>query len=225
MKRRRKRTYDYAISLGASCQPAWHLAKNGLRDKSYPLDWLNSRRTDAVCTLLKTGFQDFFEKPLLQPQRSGVNKVLGFHHTKYGLVFWHDFKSIQNFDENFELRKEVYLRRIARLYERLRSEASVLFVRLYINREEAEEIVSTLTGTFPSLDFTLLALDETEEIRADWGIPHVVNRHIECAPKGDAINRMFDGNWKKMFREFDVRTRRNAPWKERFRKQEISVID
>jgi len=225
MARKRKRTYDYAISLGASCQPAWHLAKNRLRDKSYPLDWINTRRTDAVCTLLKTGFQDFFEKPLLKPQISGVNNKLGFHHTQYGFVFWHEFKSIRDFDESFELRKEVYLRRIARLYERLQSEASVLFLRLYISREEAEEIASTLTSTFPSLDFTLLALDETEAIREDWGIPRVLNRHIECAPRDDAINPKFDGNWKKVFREFDVRTRGHAPWKERFRKREISALD
>ena len=225
MARRRKAAYDYVISLGASCQPAWHLAKNRLRDKSYPLDWINTQRIDSVCTLLKTGFQDFFEKPLLKPEISGANKELGFRHAKYGFTFRHEFKSVQDFDENFEQQKEVYRRRITRLDERLRSEASLLLVRLYINREEAEKIASTLTDTFPHLDFTLLALDETEEIREDWGIPAVVNRYIECAPKHDAINPKYDANWKKLFREFDVRTRGDAPWKDFFRKRTISPVD
>lgn len=225
MSRRRKRTYDYAISMGVSCQPAWHLAKNGLRDRSYPMDWIDTRNTDSLCTMLRTGFQDFFEKDLLEPEISGVNKELGFRHTKYGFLFRHEFKSLETFDKDFEAASEMYLRRIARLQERLRSEASVLFVRLHSNPEDAEMIASTLTREYPSLDFTLLALDDTEDIREDWGIPRVVNRHIECAPRHDAINPKYDGNWRKLFREFDLRTHGDAPWKRLFRKNKPSPLD
>ncbi len=121
--------------------------------------------------------------------------------------------------------REVYLRRVARFEERLRSEASVLLVRLYINREEAEQIVSTLTSTYPGLDFTLLALDETEEIRKDWKIPRVLNRHIKSAPRNDAISRKYDGNWKKVFREFRVRRQGDGPRKRHSLNKVISTVD
>jgi hypothetical protein len=217
---KKRRIYDYAISMGVSCQPAWHLAKNGLRDRSYPMDWIDTRNTDSLCAVLSNGFEDFFEKHLLEPEFSGIRNQLRFRNKKYGFLFQYGFNGLDSFDEDFEATKEVYRRRIARLEERLASDASVLFVRLHSNPEDAEKIASTLTREYPNLDFTLLALDNTEENRKDWGIPGVISRYIDCAPRHDATNQKYDGNWKKVLREFKVRKGADSP-----REQEISPLD
>ena len=148
-----------------------------------------------------------------------------FRNKKYGFLFQYGFNGLDSFDEDFKGTKEVYRRRIARLEERLRSDASILFVRLHSNPEDAEKIASTLTREYPNLDFTLLALDNTEENRKDWGIPRVISRYIDCAPMHDATNRKYDRNWKKVLGEFKVRTGPDSPSKRRFRGEQISPLD
>jgi hypothetical protein len=211
--------YDHAISLGGSCQPAWHLRKNRLRRVSYPLDWINSRNsTEALCTVLRTRFADFFEKAYFQPTDI-VNRKneRAFQHSKNGFMFWHEFKSLSGFEEHFEERRDLYQRRIKRMLDVLDSDATVLFARFRTSREDAGQLAETLHDEFPRMRFSILALDDTDEIREDWGMPRVVNRYIECAPNHDATNPDYDQHWTNAFNEFSIAAK-DSRWRRRWRR-------
>lgn len=218
--------YRNIISLGATCQPAWHLRKNSLRLASYPLDWINSRRADSVCSLLKNGFADFFEKSCLRPiEGDNCHNRIRLRHSTYGFVFRHEFEGRPDFEERFEHRQSVYHRRIARLLKLLNSDTTVLFVRFRVTGAEARQIALTLRGEFPALKFTLLALDDTDEIREDWAIPDVVNRYIDCAPDNDATSPDYDHNWTDLFGEFTIRAEIPSRLARLFRRRKLSFLD
>lgn len=217
--------YDQAISLGGSCQPAWHLRKNHLRVASYPLDWLNTREsTEALCTVLRTRFENFFERPdfemVVTPlgNRPYVNRRTGFW-------FWHEFEEPLDFEDRFEERRTLYDRRISRMLEVFDRESTVLLVRFRTSRDDASQLADVLRETYPRMRFTILAVDDTDEIREDWNIPDVVNRYIECAPNSEATNTAFDENWTRLFSEFRIANKAPGRWTRLFRKPKLSFLD
>jgi hypothetical protein len=200
-KKKKNDAYRHVISLGKTCQPALHMERNNLRVASYPLDWILSP-TDSLCTLLSTRFEHFFDKPLLAPQKMTAMNTLEVHHTKLGLVYAHEFKDEKSFETDYDRWKETYDRRIDRFYEVLGGTEKVLFLRFRVTKEDAEKISRTLSGLFPDLPYTLLCVDDTEELKQDWQIPHVINRHILAAPEDDAGSRKYNPVWKKLYQDF-----------------------
>lgn len=222
---KRESVYDQAISLGGSCQPAWHLRKNNLRLASYPLDWLNTREsTEALCTVLRTRFENFFEKAdfemIVTPlgNRPYINRRTGFW-------FWHEFEEPSSFEERFEERRALYDRRIARMLEVFDSDSSILLVRFRTSRDDATQLADVLREVYPRMRFTILAVDDSDEIREDWNIPGVINRHMECAPNSDATNTGYDDNWTRLFSEFRIAGKGPGRWRRLLRKPKLSFLD
>lgn len=52
--------YKHVISLGSFCSPALEIERLGLRDGSYPFDWVLSRSMNNVVELISNGFSDLF---------------------------------------------------------------------------------------------------------------------------------------------------------------------
>lgn len=201
MEEGRNQPYQHVISLGTTCQPAWHMRLNNIRLASYPLDWI-AVPFDVMYTLLETDFRDYFEKAYLQPKGKHPLGKLEVQHTKFGISFIHEFKNEKRFKKDYPEVKKTVERRIARLYEVLNSELQVLFVRRECSREEAVALTGLLNRKFPNLKYDMLVIDETEEIRQDWQIPNVINRYMETASNDDANDPAYNENWTRLFSQF-----------------------
>jgi len=200
-RRNKKDAYKHVVSLGKTCQPALAIRRNKLRTASFPLDWIWSP-TESVCSLVKTNFEGFFEKSLLEPVQMTRMDTLEVHNPTLGLVFAHEFKSRETFDQDYEVWKERYDRRISRFYDVLNSREKVLFIRFRTGRDDVETISQMLSSEYPDLPYTILALDDTEPYREDWKLPNVINRHIAAAPEDDSGSRKYNPAWKKLFKDF-----------------------
>lgn len=201
MFRKRSEVYRHAVSLGSTCQPAWFLRRNNLRVQSYPLDWTLTL-TDPLCTMLETGFADFLNLRNLRVEGRNEEGKLQVIDTRYQFNFLHFFKEEERLEEEYPQVKALFDRRVARLLEVLNGTERVLFVRMRVREDEARKITGVLDRTYPNLPYTLLAVDNTEEIRKDWKVPSVVNRYLETAPDEDAVNKKYDKPWKKVLGQF-----------------------
>ncbi len=178
--------YELAISLGAKCHSAFHLQMNGLRHQAFPFDWAVTPMEGLLFFLVNEG-KDFLNKENLLFNFPFLG-VLGVYDTYYHMCFSHDFiffskdfgiytypeVDIRNYDEI----KAKYERRIQRFFRVLRSNKKILFVRLGVNFEQAAQLQFCLDFLFPQLDYTILALDNTEEIKFNWGLSKVKNFFI-----------------------------------------------
>lgn len=108
--------YDEIVSLGANCVTAMTLRLWGLRDKSYPFDWIAKDDLFDRFSLIQNGFDNFFNfNDLTFYVRHGKYYATN-QRTKY--VMPHDFgKSNEGVPEDHYLdAKQKYQRRINRLY-------------------------------------------------------------------------------------------------------------
>jgi len=218
MFRRKAEVYRHAISLGATCQPAWFLRRNGLRVQSYPLDWTLTL-IDPLCTMLETGFADFLKREHLRVEGRNEEGKLQVLDTRYSFNFLHFFTEEERLDEEYPQVKALFDKRVGRLLSVLNGTERVLFVRMRVRPDEARKIADVLNRTYPRLPYTLFAVDNTEEIRKDWKIPHVVNQYLETAPDQDAVNKKYDKHWKKALGQFRFQIDRGSAVLDPSRKQ------
>ena len=201
MFRRKGEPYRHVISFGMTCQPAWFLRKNKLRVASYPFDWIYTP-TETICQLLETDFRDFLHKPSLWIKgKNNVGKIDVIQDNPR-LVFAHDFTREDLFDEELELNRKKFARRIERLYQVLNSGDRTLLVRCRVNREEVARITRTIDRKFPNANYTMLAVDSEDHLKEDWKLPNVVNVYAEIAPDDRAVDPEFKKPWKKALKRF-----------------------
>jgi hypothetical protein len=120
------------VSLGWFCGTASSLSKLGLRSQSSPFDWYFSHYW-AVLNQIENDFQDFMVKYNLEIV-DGNNKV--FRDIKYGFYCNHDVK--EDFDSEYELIRNKYLRRVKRFRETIKQ--PTVFFRCIRDNEEVEYI-------------------------------------------------------------------------------------
>lgn len=176
------------ISLGNCCKIAWFIRDTGLNSYSYPFDWLLTPSCNSICDLLENGFNDFMLKDNLsnlgdycrttkEYTMTGNSKVID---NLYDIESRHDFAWNLSIENQYLLIKEKYQRRINRLYRALnQTDKPVYLVRKQISREQASRLSKTIKTKFPKLVFTLIALDNTEEIKINWNIPNVRNFYFD----------------------------------------------
>lgn len=119
--------YDAVIPLGMNCAMATQLKWRGLRQASFPFDWLLFQEDDAlesIVTLLETRFENFLNKDYLVDEESRIRTRILVTNTFFHIQFPHDF--LQTIDEN-ELAnvKAKYARRIDRLYDTIKQSDTV----------------------------------------------------------------------------------------------------
>jgi Putative papain-like cysteine peptidase (DUF1796). len=122
--------YKHVISLGFFCSVASELERIGLRDSSYPFDWLITGM-DGILQLMDNEFSDFLCPDLLQQYTTNPSH---FVNRKYNIHFLHDFDDYKKYEDQLDHVQQKYQRRIQRFYESI-SEPT-LFVRYIMNQEE-----------------------------------------------------------------------------------------
>lgn len=159
--------YDTIIPIGCSCVAAQALRENKKRSRSFPLDWIKPTHITSAVDFLENHFRDFFNKEDLQRKQECDNrKNIGYINARTNLLFVHDFKSENTFDEEYELVKEKYNRRIERIYQTVNEKQNILFfyvhVPLFFKEKILEkEIISAyhhLLKIFPHKNIHLLCV-------------------------------------------------------------------
>jgi len=121
--------FERIISIGFFCGGAMELEKLGLRDKSYPFDWIISD-IHSIAELLANDFQDLFDEELLFRNTEYPHII---HHKKYRFDFYHDFDRNLSIESQVKSVESKYRRRINNFY--LSIKKPTLFIR-YIQDDE-----------------------------------------------------------------------------------------
>lgn len=129
--------FEHIISLGHFCGVAQELERLGLRDASYPFDWLITTR-EPLHQLIDSHFDGFLEYDYLYQSRE-ERKIYRNKYYNFGVSFYHDFSKYKPLDVQLDEVKEKYARRIERFYTAITEPA--LFIR-YVNNEDDAEYYS-----------------------------------------------------------------------------------
>lgn len=199
------------ISLGQSCTVAGALRDNGLRIQAYPFDWTVSP-FNALYDSLAEDFQHFLQEDSLSIRVSDRYGILDY----YGFHFVHDFPAnqpndkfaeligenhvtggiiVDNWKEYLPAVKEKYWRRIARLQESCLGQERVYFIRHSdTTRTQAIALRDLIIKKYPVLDFVLIILGRSQEIRPQWNLDRIYNFYLN---ENDAHE------WKEIFKKFN----------------------
>jgi hypothetical protein len=193
--------YDETVSLGSSCQSAWHLEANGLRRWSYPLDWVITPFDSLIAFITHrgVGFLDR-DKIAVIEILEGAPSMLHVSDTTYHIHSIHDFFAPDM--PNYEAVKAKYDRRIKRFFDLLESSKRILFVRVNISRQEAEYLDHFLHTLYPRLEYTLLAVSEDPSAQENWGLERVRNFYMQQFPSDWVGN---SGQWTEILSQFPIK--------------------
>ena len=117
----------------------------------------------------------------------------------------HDFSSVDNILKEYGEVKKKYERRIERFYEAIFSGKHIYFIRHLITKKQALDLTQLLDEKFPFLNYTLLAIDYTDEIKVDWNIPKIKNFYFG-SPTDDWPTLVADRekNWERVFKSLGL---------------------
>lgn len=122
------REFRYIISLGYFCSVAQELKRLGLRDASYPFDWVIADFS-GVMEAIENGFQSWLAYDCLSQWQDYPQY---YRNSLYNVDFYHDFSKYKSLKKQIKSVEEKYQRRIARFYNSIRF--PTLFIR-YISDE------------------------------------------------------------------------------------------
>lgn len=127
--------YSHIISLGFFCSTALEIERYGLRDYSYPFDWVITHGFSTIIGLIESNFEGFLDEEDLY-QRETVKST--YRNIRKNITFVHDFDSFHSLDEQIDRVKEKYSRRIKRFYDSIKD--PTLFIRYVDGIQELEYI-------------------------------------------------------------------------------------
>lgn len=161
--------YKHIISLGSFCSPALEIERLGLRDGSYPFDWVLSRSMNNIVELISNGFSDLFNVDYFYQWKSQYST---YENIKCDIVFVHDFS--QWIDLNSQLQQVIdkYQRRINRFY--IAIQEKTLFVR-YIETDSEYKYVEK--------NYDLI-LETLKRYNKENEILYIVNDDLCCQNNG-----------------------------------------
>lgn len=129
--------FKHIISLGHFCSVAQELERLGLRDASYPFDWLITKR-EPLHRLINNHFDGFLEYDNLYQSQAEKN-IYRNKYYDFGVSFYHDFSRYIPLDAQLDEVQKKYARRIERFYTAITE--PTLFIR-YVNNEDDAEYYS-----------------------------------------------------------------------------------
>lgn len=124
--------YDFYISLGPNCIPAFHLKNMKLRKEALPFDWMllnHMEGIDYINNLILTNFDNYL-KDLIYNEK---NKVISKHYPKM-VFFHHDLilnvsHTISKYDENNKDKLiDIFKRRANRFQDIIKMDKKILFI-------------------------------------------------------------------------------------------------
>ena len=148
--------YENVISLGYFCGVAIELEKMGLRNQSYPFDWLITANFEKVLEFIENGFVGFLEYDNLYQEASVYHQY--YFDAVNNIHFYHDFSQYASLKEQFAEVKAKYARRIARFYETIKK--PTVFVRYCNSLDE----VNFILRNFDRIENTIKSFNENNVI-------------------------------------------------------------
>ena len=199
--------YDEAVSLGYGCQVAWQLKANGIRSLSYPFDWFHTPFNGLVgfITLKGSNFLDVNQISIVGPY-AGDPGCLQVVDLCYGITSYHDFSANPPFANYWHIKLK-YDRRIKRFFDLLKSNKRILFIRQGDSRHQIECLDALLQQIYPRLNYSILAVNDSEEYKDKWGSERIKNFHIKQIPwvwQGDYQS------WKEVLGHFSIKANPHA---------------
>ncbi|AZJ23753.1 MULTISPECIES: papain-like cysteine peptidase [Bacillus] len=189
-----QKSYGLIVSLGGLCQVTNQIKRHHLRTFSGPLDWFYYPSLSDVNRLLQNRFEKFMklENMVIEGSESyGLIESEFDNQTKwaerithcikdtyYNCFSMHDFPI--NSDEDWKVIypsfKAKLDTKINRFLEKITSSESILFIRIWGNRDEAVELENVLSK-ITNKDFNILIVNFKEGlsniVEQNWGIPRV----------------------------------------------------
>lgn len=120
--------FKHFVSLGANCYVAEDLKKLGLRNCSYPFDWLFFTDFECTVSLIENDFKDFLSYNALMQHDDNKNR---YYNSIYRFSFFHDFNKYESLKAQLPFVSEKYNRRINRFKKDIRE--PTLFFRYIIS--------------------------------------------------------------------------------------------
>lgn len=193
------------VSLGSHCEPCVMLRHFNFRKIAYPFDWLVTIDHKGFVSILEEDFSGFLDKENLF---SFLDHSTVIQDSHYNIEFKHDGSLLLK-EEDFQLAKEKYAKRISRFRELRNYPGKVYFIRVAydlpeggptywlveptIQREDAFALKEALDNYFPKLDFSLLILNYLEDLPEPIGeIPGVIEYKIRKKQKHSDYKALFD---------------------------------
>lgn len=175
------KTFKYCISLGSFCSVALEMERIGLREGSYPFDWLITNDFNKVLDFIQNRFDGFLELSDLEQEEIKTH----YYSKKNNLHFYHDFKDHHiPLEQQLPLVKQKYKRRIERFY----SSASqpCLFIR-YLSASDTQDACIRGEGIIKSL------CPESDIIYIKHGNKNSFNENVAIVipDEGDIVSRKF----------------------------------
>ncbi|MGA5679589.1 papain-like cysteine peptidase [Bacillus bombysepticus] len=189
-----QKSYGVIVSLGGLCQVTNQIKRHNLRTFSGPLDWFYYPSLSDVNRLLQNRFKKFMklENMVIEGSESyGLiesefdNQIKWAERitycikdTYYNCFSMHDFpinseKDLKSTYPSFKAKLDT---RINRFLEKINSSESILFIRIWGNRDEAVELQNVLSK-IANKDFNILIVNFKEGIsnivEQNWGISRV----------------------------------------------------
>ncbi|MEC3034154.1 papain-like cysteine peptidase, partial [Bacillus thuringiensis] len=189
-----QKSYGVIVSLGGLCQVTNQIKRHHLRTFSGPLDWFYYPSLSDVNRLLQNRFEKFMklENMVIEGSESyGLIESEFDNQTKwaeritycikdtyYNCFSMHDFPidSEKDWKSTYPSFKAKLDTRINRFLEKINSSESILFIRIWGNRDEAVELKNVLSE-ITNKDFNILIVNFKEDIsnivEQNWGISRV----------------------------------------------------
>ncbi len=176
-----QKSYGVIVSLGGLCQVTNQIKRHNLRTFSGPLDWFYYPSLSDVNRLLQNRFKKFMklENMVIEGSESyGLiesefdNQIKWAERitycikdTYYNCFSMHDFpinseKDLKSTYPSFKAKLDT---RINRFLEKINSSESILFIRIWGNRDEAIELQNVLSK-ITNKDFNILIVNFKEGI-------------------------------------------------------------
>lgn len=169
------------ISLGTVCPIAYVLRDLKIRTVAYPFDWL-AVPFDGLYKTLNEDFEHFFLKEnLIITSTSELDGIMDLYT---GITFFHDFptkahgileedslesgKIVDNFLDYYDDARKKYNRRITRFQAALNSSQKVILIRYLSTKEEAILLRNLIQLKYPSLNFTLVIINDEKGDNSLW---------------------------------------------------------
>lgn len=185
------------ISLGQACTVAGALREYGIRVAAYPFDWIVSPFA-GLYQALEDDFIHFLQEDSLIIRSYDKYGIVDY----YGFEYVHDFPAMQPNDEFAELIgeghvtggvlrddwksflpqvKAKYTRRIERLHNVLSTAVENVYLIRYggITQNQAVQLRDLLYKKYPQLDFELIILVNSVDLKSDWGLKNIKNFYLD----------------------------------------------
>ena len=206
------RRYQRVISLGYFCDVARELQRYGLRDASYPFDWVVSD-IRAVLTLLEADDDGLLRLENLNRDPARPHVVRDQSLGGLGVWFFNDFDADQGIEPQLPAVRAKYSRRM----QRLRRSASrpTLFVRYVHDRDEQaflEANIGRLLGILRGLNSKndLVLIGSVGYAETSDGL----EIHLVEPDPGEDVARQFlrkDARLHRMFQRLNYPLSRRIP--------------